>query len=384
MLVGIKIMKKTSRAYFFKGFVVNVVLLILLPLVLSSCGTTSLTSEQKKAVEDEVEKVLADDGIPGAVVGIWVSGEEPFILNRGNANVETSAAMEDSYKVRIGSNTKTFTITVLLQLVDEGKVKLNDTLDKYVPEVPNSENITLRELCNMTSGLFNYLENEKFQQAMSEDPKRKWEPSELVAYAISQEPYFPPGDGFHYSNTNTVLAGMIIEKVTGGSAGEEITGRLIEPLNLDNTVFPVTPDLTGSYSHGYTPDEQSGELEDVTDAFDPSWAWTAGAMVSNLYDLKPWVEALGNGEFLTDATQKERLTWTDAKLGDISLKYGLGIMSVNGFLGHAGDLPGYSSAAFYSAEKDAAIIVLLNKEPCYKPATALRVFMAISDILYPK
>ncbi|MBN1289201.1 MAG: beta-lactamase family protein [Actinobacteria bacterium] len=364
--------------------VATVLFLTILPVLLSSCGSPCITSEKRSAIEGEVDAIIADNGIPGAILGIWTPCEEPLILNRGTADIKTGSPMEDFLKVRIGSNTKTFTITVLLQLVDEGKIKLNDTLDKYVQEVPNAVNITIKQLCNMTSGLYNYLESEEFQQAMAEDPKRKWEPSELLGYAVSEKPYFPPGKGFHYSNTNTILAGMIIEEVTGNAAGEEITRRLIEPLGLEKTVFPVNPDLTGSHSRGYTPDEENKELEDVTDDFDPSWAWTAGAMISNLYDLKPWVEALGNGKFLSDATQKKRLAWTNAKLGDINLGYGLGIMSVDGFLGHAGDLPGYSSAAFYSPEKDTAIIVLLNMEPCDKPAIALRVFMAISDILYPK
>lgn len=360
-----------------------VVLLVALAIACPSCGTPSFTSEQQQAVEREIDEVMAANDIPGAVVGIWVPGEGTLTLEKGKADIETGRAVKQTDQFRIGSNTKTFTITVLLQLVDEGKVALDDTLDRYSPEVPNSNNITIRELCNMTSGLANYLEDDGFQQAMAEDPFRKWKPWELVEIAISLDPYFPPGQGFQYSNTNTVLLGMIIEQVTGNAVEAEIRQRIIEPLGLESTTFPAGPDMTGEYSRGYYADEDSGELVDVTNAYDPSWAWTAGAMVSELTDMKTWVRALGSGEFLSKSVQNERLNWTDTKLEDVPLKYGLGIMSVGGLLGHAGDLPGFSSAAFYLPSKDATIIVWLNKEPSDKAAIALRLMMSVAETLFP-
>lgn len=326
---------------------------------------------------------MSANDIPGAVVGIWVPGEGTLILEKGEADIGTGRAVKQTDQFRIGSNTKTFTNTVLLQLVDEGKVSLDDTLDRYFPDVPNSNNVTIRELCNMTSGLANYTDDDGLQEAMENNPFRKWEPRELVDIAISLDPYFPPGQGFHYSNTNTVLLGIIIEQVTGNDVGAEIRERIIEPLGLESTTFPTGPDMTGEYSRGYYADEDSGELVDVTNAYDPSWAWTAGAMVSELTDMKTWVKALVSGELLSSSTQDERLNWTDANLEDVPLKYGLGIMSVSGLLGHAGDLPGFSSAVFYLPSKDATIVVWLNKEPGDKAAIALRLMMSIAEILFP-
>jgi len=362
---------------------VLIFLFLALAVACPSCGTPSFTSEQQQEIEREIGKVMSENDIPGAVVGIWVPGEGTLILERGKADIETGRAPTRTDQFRIGSNTKTFTNTVLLQLVDEGKVALDDTLDRYFPDVPNSNNITIRELCNMTSGLANYSDDDGFQEAMEDDPFRKWKPGELVEIAISLDPYFPPGQGFHYSNTNTVLLGMIIEQVTGNAVRAEIRQRIIKPLGLESTTFPTGPDMTGEYSRGYYADEDSGELVDVTNSYDPSWAWTAGAMVSELVDMKTWVEALGNGELLSRSTQDERLKWTDTNLEDVPLKYGLGIMSVDGFLGHAGDLPGFSSAAFYLPSKDATIVVWLNKEPSDKAAIALRLMMSIGEVLFP-
>lgn len=366
--------------------VVVAVILVVVSFGLLSCGTPEFTSEVKQEIERLVDQTMSDNDIPGVIVGVWVPGEGEFMLTKGEADVETGQDIRLADKVRIGSNTKPFVITVLLQLVDDGKVSLDDTVDKFDfgVEIPNGENITVRELCNMTSGLFNYTTDETYQELIDADPLRKWTRQELVEFAVSNDPYFPPGEGFEYSNTNTILIGMIIEQITGNDLIGEIQRRILEPLKLDNTIFPTTPEMTGEHSHGYMFIEEEGKLLDVTDLIDPSATWAAGAMISNLYDLKTWAKALATGELISESTQKERLTWVDGTIEDLDVKYGLGIFSIDGFIDHAGELPGYSTAPFYNPDKDATIVVLLNKNPNNEHLASIKLFQRIAKIVIPQ
>lgn len=370
----------------FMRIVVMAVILFVVACSLLSCGTPEFTSEQKQEIERLVDQTMSDNDIPGVIVGVWVPGEGEFVLAKGKADIETGQEIKLADRVRIGSNTKPFVITVLLQLVDEGKVNLDDTLDKFDfgVEIPNSENITVRECCNMTSGLFNCTTAEGYQEALNADLLRKWNPQELVEFAVSNEPYFPPGEGFEYSNTNTILIGMIIEQITGNDLIKEIQKRIIEPLKLDNTIFPTTPEMTGEHSHGYKFMEEEGKLLDVTNLLDPSATWAAGAMISNLYDLKTWAKALATGELISESTQKERLTRVDGTIEDLDVKYGLGIFSLDGFIDHAGELPGYSTAPFYNPEKDATIVVLLNKQPNNEHLASIKLLQRIAEVVIPK
>jgi D-alanyl-D-alanine carboxypeptidase len=353
-----------------------------------SCGTATaeFTSEQKQEVERLVDETMSENDIPGAIVGIWIPGEGEFMLAKGVSNVETGEAIELADKVRIGSNTKSFVITVLLQLVDEGKVNLDDTLDMYDfgVEIPNGENITVRECCNMTSGLFNYTVTDGFQEAAGMDPYRKWEPKELVEFGVSNEPYFPPGEGFEYSNTNTILIGMIIEQVTGNDLIEELQNRIIERLGLADTKLPTAPEMTGDYSHGYRHVEGRDDLVDVTNLLDPSATWAAGAMISNLYDLKIWAKALATGELISESAQQERLKLVDGMIEDLEVRYGLGIFAIDGFRNHAGELPGYSTAPFYNPDKEAIIIVLLNKNPNEEHLASIKLLQRIAEVVLPE
>ena len=334
-------------------------------------------------MEKAIDATVSGNGIPGAVVGVWVPGEGTWIKATGEADVKTKREIKPADKFRIGSITKTFTATVILQLVDEGKIGLDDTLDKYFPGVPNAGDITIRDLCGMTSGLFDYTGDEGFQEALDKDPARKWEPRELVEFASSHDPLFAPGDGWDYCNTNYILLGMIIEQVTGNKIAGEYQSRIIDRLGLENTTFPDNSDMTGEYSHGYMADEESGELEDITGTFDPSLAWAAGAMISNLDDLKIWARAVAGGDLLSEDAQRDRLSWVDAEMGGLDFQYGLGIGHMEGFVGHGGDVPGYTSAMFYKPDKDATVIVLLNKNPNEEETAGLRLFIEIARTLFP-
>jgi D-alanyl-D-alanine carboxypeptidase len=191
-----------------------------------SAGHTAAPSPPKlsPAVQHQLQQALAQSvanpAAPGMIVGIWIPGNGTWIRATGLADRTTKHPMQVNEYMRIGSVTKTFIATLLLQLVGDGKVGLDDPVSRWAPQVPNAHHITIRELLNMSSGLYNYTEDPQFLRQLTRPPTaavRHWTPRQLVAIALAHKPYFPPGKGWYYSNTNFILLGQIIEAVTGRS-----------------------------------------------------------------------------------------------------------------------------------------------------------------------
>lgn len=295
--------------------------------------------------------------------------------------------MAQGDRVRIASITKSFVVTVILGLADEGYLDLGQTIDRWFSEaeIPGAQAITVRELCNMTSGIFNYSDDETFRKIHTEDPNKVWAPHELVKLAVAHPSYFPPGTGWHYSNTNTIIIGMIIERLTGKTVEEEIKERIIDRLNLTNTYYPQGTNIEGIHSRGYVGGEPEGEVIDVTEMFNPSGMGASGALISNLEDLKTWMIACAEGHVLSASMQKERTLYAagDYEYAGERIHYGLGIMYAQGFLGHPGDGIGNTNAAFHSPENGTTVVILLNKAPNPQDVTALTLFMDIVQIMFP-
>jgi D-alanyl-D-alanine carboxypeptidase len=164
-----------------------------------------------KAIPTAMERAL----LPGVIVGIWQDGREPYVRTFGVSDITSGASMTRDMHVRIGSTTKSFTVTAILMLADQGKLSLDDTIGRYIEGAPNGDRITLRHLAGMRSGLLNYAE--VTIPKMVEEPFRQWTPRELVDISFEHPPLFPPGAAFDYSNTNTVLLGLVVEAVSGQS-----------------------------------------------------------------------------------------------------------------------------------------------------------------------
>jgi CubicO group peptidase (beta-lactamase class C family) len=345
-------------------------------VVMSSCKSDSNSSLDPELVE-RLKQILTENleefGVPGALVGVWIPGEGKLIIEEGISNIDSDNPIVKEDHVRIGSVTKSFTVTVILQLAGEGMLSLDDTLMKYFPEIQNSD-ATVRELANMRSGIFNYTEDSKFQMELVENLLRKWANQELVDAADRNLPYFPPDGGWHYSNTNTVILGMIIEQVTGNFVGDEIQKRIIEPLGLGGTIYPISPDMPEPFSRGYVEFDPDIGLEDVTFT-DPSASAASGAMISKLTDLRKWGEALGNGTLLNEETQLERIDSMTKIVFDPCddddpdrpkrscpeyNKYGLGIGEINGWIGHTGEYIGYTSLVMFEPESGSVVVILIN------------------------
>ncbi|MEU6277372.1 serine hydrolase domain-containing protein [Streptomyces populi] len=314
-----------------------------------------LSARLDKAVED----VRRQANIPGVVVGLWMPGKGNYVRASGVANTATREPMSVGSYVRIGSETKTFTVTALLELVDRHRVRLDDPISRYVDGVPDGRNITLRRLAEMRSGLFPYTSDPDFQHDLFSDPRRSFTPRELLAYGFKHPNTFAPGARFEYSNTNLVLLGLVVEKAGGQALRDFVHRQVLRPAGLRHTLFPEGAEFPQPHPHGYTDQTLSGAVEDATD-WNPSWAWAAGAMISNLRDLRHWAKTVATGTLLSPGTQAQRLRTLPT--GFPGLSYGLGIFDANGWIGHNGSLPGYETVTVYLPSKKATLVIMINTD----------------------
>ncbi|CAI8702522.1 D-alanyl-D-alanine carboxypeptidase [Brevibacillus sp. IT-7CA2] len=297
--------------------------------------------EMKQFIDQETKS----EKIPG-IVAAGLSDGEYWSYAAGVANLEDKSPMEPNFTFRIGSVTKSFVATVVLQLVQEKKLNLDDSVEKWLPGVVqgngyDGNKITIRQLLNQTSGIASYTSVEmrhatSFPQYTVDD---------LVRMGLAKPPVFQPGSGWDYSNTNTVLAGLIIQKVTGETYDVQIKKRILDPLQMTDTSFSGSnPKIPGQHATGYNMDV-SGNLYDFTE-YNPSWANAAGEMISTGKDLTIFFSALLGGKLLNGEMLKQMTTGVDSPFG----KYGLGIYEVtlpNGktYWGHGGGIHGFENLA---------------------------------------
>ncbi|MFE7096269.1 serine hydrolase domain-containing protein [Streptomyces erythrochromogenes] len=339
-----------------------------------------LTPAVARELDTAIRKVMAEAKVPGVIVALSAPGKGTYLRSFGVADKSTGMPMSPGLNMRIGSETKTFTVTALLQLVDEGKVGLDDPIGKYVDGVPNGDRITLRELAGMRSGLFNYSADEDFGKAFLADPSRPFTPQQLLAYSFKHPVLFEPNAKFDYSNTNLILLGLVVEKVTGQRLGDYIDREVVAAAGLKHTLFPVGAEFPSPHAQGYTDQTLSGKTANATD-WNPSWGWAAGAMISNLSDLRSWAKTVATGTLLKPATQAERLKVVPSLPG---AGYGLGIFNVQGWIGHNGSLPGYQSLTVYLPGPQATLVVLLNTDTDYRGNEPSTLFgQAITRIVTP-
>lgn len=318
-------------------------------------------AEEELALNDIVERLIGEQDVPGAVAGVWIPGRGAWTHAAGISDLHTAAPIAIDDHFRIASVSKTFTATAVLQLVDAGQLSLDDTLEPLVPGIANGDRITIRQLLGMTAGIFNFINDPKFEEEYTTNPLADFTPAQEIEIMRRYPADFPPGEKVHYSDSNYVLLGEIIEQVTGQTVANVITASILEPLGLAHTSYPDTPEMPDPYAHGYAADPGSPNLRDLTRS-NPRVANAAGAMISTLHDLRIWGRALADGTLLSPETQAERL-----RIGLIStrpgfsLGYGLGILEVNGFYGHNGAIFGYSTWLLHSPALDATLVVLANR-----------------------
>jgi D-alanyl-D-alanine carboxypeptidase len=328
-------------------------------------------AERSIALKDWLDELRAG-GISGLLAEVDDGGRH-IVARSGVARLDTAQPVDfDSY-FRMGSNTKTFVAVVALQLVGEGALALDDTVDRWLPGVVaghgnDGTRITVRQLLQHTSGLFNFTGDIPAlftAEGYLEDRLEHAEAADLVAIALRHEPSFAPGAGWEYSNTNYVLAGMIIERVTGRDWRDEVRARITAPLGLDRTFDPGDdPDLPEPHARAYEQFPGSDELVDVT-SMNYTWADAAGSLVTTTRDLTQFWRALQQGKLLGPAEMAALHDTVAAPAFDVVLpgvRYGLGIMwvptSCGGYWSHAGDTLGYATRN--AASDDGSRVVVLS------------------------
>ena len=195
---------------------------------------------------------MEDKRLPGLNVGIWISRPAaPWSRPLAQATSKPVRRWTLADHVRIASITKSFTATAILQLVDQGRLSLDDKLAQFIEGIPNGDRITIRHLLNMTSGIYDFPADPQFMEAITADPLMEFGPDDVIAILRRNKPSFEPGAEVVYCDTNFILLGVILEQVSGRKAAEIITHDFIEPLKLTGTSFPDTPAMPEPYAHGY-------------------------------------------------------------------------------------------------------------------------------------
>ena len=323
-------------------------------------GPHEFTADELVQIDAVVTGFLESSGTPGALVGLWIPERGSLVKTYGVSDVETGVAPNERDTFRIASNTKTFVATLLLQLVDEGLIGLDTPISAFDFDFPQSETATLAQLLGMTSGIFSYTEDETFAAEYIANPMMPgFTPQDALELARAHDPYFAPGEGIHYSDTNTVIAGLIAEQLTGTSLPDLLVERIFVPELLHSTSFPVgDPAMPDPYMRGYTPPVDDKPMADATES-NPDVGWAAGAMISNLNDLSGWVELLATGSLLSPEMQAARMQVIPMAEGS-PVKYGLGIMELFGFYGHNGGIAGYSTIMLYDPNDGTTIVIATN------------------------
>ncbi|WP_134667942.1 MULTISPECIES: serine hydrolase [unclassified Amycolatopsis] len=314
--------------------------------------TAALLAPTTPAAADPV-RTVAEETVAAGATGVQirtVHDGHSRTVTAGVSELDSRRPVSPTGRFRIGSTTKTFVATVVMQLVAEHRIQLDTPVERYLPGLLLRGNeITVRMLLQHTSGLYNYLRAISLDGADLEKVRyQHFSPESLVAIATARPLDFPPGSKFSYSNTNYTVLGMLIERTTGHAWGDAVTKRILRPLGMHHTVVPGDRTrIPGKHAHGYQ--EMNGKLVDVTE-LNPSFGGAAGEMISTTADLDKFVQALAAGRLLPPPLLKEMTTPRSA-----AEEYGLGVETRTTpcgipVFGHTGGIPGYGTIAFTSAD----------------------------------
>ncbi|MEJ2871061.1 serine hydrolase domain-containing protein [Actinomycetospora sp. OC33-EN08] len=358
-------------------------------LSVTACGTPATPAAGARppgpppayaaALEPQITDLMRQLQIPGALVHVDVPGQGTWQAALGSATVPAGRPMQLDDHMRIGSVTKTITADVVLQLAGQGRLALEDPVSKFLPATPNGGAMTVRQLLDMTAGVFNFTEDDYFNRALDATPQRAWTAAETIDIAMAHPPYFPPGTGFHYSNSNYEMLGVIAEQVGGKPLPQLFAELVAGPLGMSRTSLPAWDDPAipqphpqgymfgnneignAAYNAAIAGDKANAQIavapgtrpNDVT--LLPVNGQASGGAISTLGDMAIWARALGTGQLLTPGLQAERTRY-GAESG-----YGLGLQRTpTGLVGHDGAVPGFQSSVYYEPTTGATIVVLTN------------------------
>lgn len=350
-------------------------------------GPSALRTIDPAALQATVDATAKEFLIPGAVVELRTPQGDFTAVSGTTLRGAELPPGADTY-FRIASNTKTMTAAVIVLLAQERKLQFGDPVSKYVPNVPNGENITIAELLTMRSGLYNYTNAPELYATLDADPTKVWTPQEVLAIAFRRPPEFPPGTAYEYNNTNYVLLGLVAEKVDGKPLANGFQDRLFGPLGLKQVMLPASDDnsMPDPYSHGYMyggsasalldtpypPDMQAAARAGTLQATDytnqnPSYAMAAGGGIATANDLATWIRALVEGHVFNADYQRQWLSSVQPEDPTIpnGQEYGYGITRQRfgpnaSMYYHGGELPGFNSFIGYDPVNKVTLVIWTN------------------------
>lgn len=319
---------------------------------------------------------LLNDMTSSGVVGVTMSVFHPntgmWVGSAGIADLHNNVVMKPCNISRVGSTVKMFTATTVLKLAEEGKLNLDDKIAGYlqgdvIDKIENAEVATIRQLLQHSGGLYNYIQNLKFQTASLNDLIREWKPDDLLKYAYNQKAYFRPGEDVRYSNTGYILLGMLIEKIEGKPFYKVFEEKIFIPLGLSMTKFAAEDHVPDGIARGYI--DMYSNLQVIESTYFSGWDYYSadGGLISNPYDMSIFFQALMNGQIVNQTSLNEMLTWKTPKETDpdfYNIHYGMGIFKIETAEGiaymHSGDAIGYYANMLYFPADSTTIVYAVN------------------------
>jgi len=336
-----------------------------------SFSDSSMNNESNGKYQNLLDEIRYS-GVPGILMAVQTPGEGLWLGTAGKADLKNEIELQACNITRVGSTVKTFTSVTILLLQEEGKLNLDDKASEYlnkddIKDIENADIATVRQLLQHSSGIYNYIQNLKFQTASFNDLIKEWTPNELLGYARGKEAYFAPGEDVSYSNTNYILLGMIISLVEGKPFYEVFEEKIFTPLNLTSTQFAATDPVPDAIIRGYV--DIYSNLNIINATYYSGWDYyTAdGGLISNAYDLNHFLTSLFDGEIISQNSLDEMTSWVTPNTPDpdfFPLQYGLGIFRMETPWGdaffHSGDAIGYYACMVYFPEQKTAISWAVN------------------------
>jgi D-alanyl-D-alanine carboxypeptidase len=333
-------------------------LALLSPAASAATSSNTLFSEDAaERLDHKIEAIVRQNNLPSVAVGIYIPGRGHYTFVDGFADLETRSPRRFNQPFRIASVTKPFAATAILVLVDRGLLKKTDHIDKWYPQFPNADKITIDDLLRMRSGIPAPNDDEVLAQVY-DAPLAPAPPlaKELQTYAALKLQFIDPNTVGVYTDFNYDILAGIVQEVTGQDIGTLITETVILPLDLHATLYPTGIDVPGGL-HGYGWNPATGRFDDKT-LFNPPLAGASGAVISNIADLHTFSRALCKGTLLKPETSKEQLE--GQPLGS-STNYGEGVAVGHGFCGHSGTINGYSTDMYYIEKLNLSFVINVNR-----------------------
>ena len=336
-------------------------------LIFNACSEKTIT-ETEPSLAEEFQKVIDDAqqtyNLKGVSAAVITEGQNVWLGCSGNSH--ENVPMSSEMLFHTGSSGKNFTAALVLQLAAENKLSLEDSLHKWLPPFTHVDStITIHQLLNHTSGIYNYTEDPAVWEVIFADPLKVWTPEEIINQFV-KEPYFAPGQGWYYSNANYILLGMIIRLATGSEISDELRSRFFDPFELDQTFFAGEEEISGNMAHGWYDFNQDDIVDDMS--FMPmnsfyTFGWTSGAIVTTAEDLATWAGLLYRGSILSPAYLEKMLTFYPRQ-EPVATGYGLGSERYefhNRVLyGHSGG--GFHHSVFMYLPQDQVCLAVLTNQ----------------------